>query len=73
MSAVAALGQLAPKGLCSALSYILKCMPVTGKDPVAEALQILDPVTPKDIRQLGHCPEVTADRLPDRLVRRSVY
>ena len=73
MSAVAALGQVAPKGLCAALSYILKCMSVTGKDHVAEALQILDPVTPEDVRQFGHCPEVTADRLPDRSVRRSVY
>jgi hypothetical protein len=40
---------MAPKGLCPTLCDITKCMPVAGKDPVAEALQILDPVTPKDV------------------------
>jgi len=73
MGAVAALGKVSAQGLCPALSNIAKCMPMAGKNPAAEALQILDPVTPEDVRQFGHRPEVTIGRLPDCLMRRSVY
>jgi hypothetical protein len=66
VSAVIALAKVSAQGLCPAVGDVLKCTPMARKDPIAEALQILGPVTPKDIRQFGHCPEATRGRLLDR-------